>query len=388
MVEWRRHLHAHPELSFEEHETTAFVCDLLRGWGIAPQTPLATGAVASIEGSAPGPTVALRADIDALPIHEQNEFEFASRLSSCMHACGHDGHTAILLGVAKVLSSIRTSLKGTVRLLFQPAEERLGGGAQGLIAAGVLGGVHCILGLHLWSGLDTGCIAARDGPVMASTDEFRVRIRGRGGHGALPHETIDALMAGAQIVCDLQTVVSRRVDPLAPAVVTVGTFHAGTAFNVIPGEASLTGTVRALSEDVRGLIRQEIERIVTHGARAFGAEPEYIYVEGNPVLVNDAAVVKLVAGAAASVLGDSKVVAIPPLMAGDDFAFYAQRVPAAFIFVGTRNSTVGSVYPHHHPRFTIDEASLRVGAQVLLASLEQLQTRRAPLGQALGEEHL
>lgn len=375
-VEWRRHLHAHPEASFEEHETSDFIAQRLAEWGIKAERPLATGVVGHIRGAKPGPIVALRADIDALVMQEENQFDYASSVPGRMHACGHDGHTAILLSVARLLSSIRDQLRGEVRLLFQPAEERIHGGAEGFLAAGVLDGVELVLGLHLQSNFDTGLVSVREGPVMASTDEFRIAVRGRGGHAAFPHQCVDALVIGAQLVCELQTVVSRRVDPLEPAVLTIGTFQAGTAFNVIPGEAALSGTVRTLSETVREQIKQELDRIVSHGARALGAEATLEYLDGNPVLVNDPAATRLMAGAAAAIVGQDHVISLPPVMGGEDFALYAQHVPSAYVMVGTRNAEVGSTFPHHHPRFTIDERSLGTGIRILLEGLERYLSAR------------
>ena len=376
-VEWRRHFHSHPEASFEEHETSSFIAQRLAEWGIEVERPLATGVVGRIRGSKSGPIVALRADIDALTMQEENEFEYASSFPGRMHACGHDGHTAILLAIARLISSLPEQPWGEVRLLFQPAEERLNGGAEGFLKAGVLEGVDLVLGMHLMSTLDSGLVSVREGSVMASTDEFHITVRGRGGHAAFPHQAVDALVVAAQLVCELQTIVSRRVDPLEAAVLTVGTFHAGTAFNIIPGEATLSGTVRTLSEAVRATMKEELERIVSRGASALGAEATLNYLDGNPVVVNDPAATRLMADAATSVVGPNHVLSIPPMMGGDDFAFYAQRVPSAYIFVGTRNADAGSTYPHHHPRFTIDEASLGTGIRILLEGLERYARSRS-----------
>lgn len=376
-VEWRRHLHAHPEASFEEHETTDFIARHLAEWGIEVEKPLATGVVGHIRGAKPGPVVALRADIDALTMQEENQFEYASKTQGRMHACGHDGHTAILLAVARFLSSLPDKPWGEVRLLFQPAEERINGGAQGFLEAGMLRDVDLVLGLHLMSTLDTGFVSVREGPIMASTDEFRVSVRGRGGHGAFPHQAVDPLVAGAQLICELQTVVSRGVDPLEPAVLTVGTFHAGTAFNIIPEEATFTGTVRTLSEPVRDRIKRDLERIVSYGAKALGAEADLEYIDGNPVVVNDPGATRLMADVAAEIVGKDHVVSMPPMMGGDDFAFYAQRVPSSYVFVGTRNAEAGSTFPHHHPRFTIDERSLGTGIRIMLEALQSYLSQKA-----------
>lgn len=371
MIAWRRHLHAHPELSFQERETTRYVSERLAELDIAAERPCETGVVARLRGDLPGPTIALRADIDALPIQEQNDFAFASTAPGKMHACGHDGHTAIVLGVAKVLSRLRGSIAGEVRLLFQPAEEVIPGGARALLDAGALEGVDRVVGLHLWSGFRTGLVSVRQGPIMASTDEFRLTVRGPGGHGAFPHQTPDSLVAAAAIVGQLQTVVSRRIDPLAPAVVTVGTFRGGTAFNIIPSEVSLTGTVRALDEDVRTRIQAELTRTVEHTALAHDVTVELEYKRGNPTVVNDAATTAVVNEAATAVMGEEAVFAAEPAMGGDDFGFYSETIPSAYFWVGARNPDVGAEFPHHHPRFTVDEASLAIAARVVLASLER-----------------
>ena len=280
MIEWRRHLHRHPELSFQEFKTTEFIAEILAEWDIVAERPLPTGVVARIQGGLPGPRIAVRADIDALPITEQNTFEFASQNPGVMHACGHDGHTAMLLGVTDVLRRLQPQIAGEIVLLFQPAEEQLDGGAQGFLAAGALDGVDAVLGLHLWAGLDTGKVSIRSGPIMASTDEFKITIHGQGGHGAYPHQTADALVAAGYLITQLQTIVSRRIDPLEPAVVTVGTIHAGTAFNVITDRAELTGTVRTHSEPVRDRVSAELERVVTQGLSGLGVTAELRYRRG------------------------------------------------------------------------------------------------------------
>ncbi|HVA05965.1 MAG TPA: amidohydrolase [Acidimicrobiales bacterium] len=382
MVEWRRHIHANPELSFKEHVTTGFIAELLADWDVVSERPLETGVVARLKGAGPGARVALRADIDALPIIEQNTFDFVSGNPGVMHACGHDGHTAILLGVTRVLARLQGRFKGVIVLLFQPAEERLNGGAQGFLAAGALEGVDAALGLHLWSGMETGRVSARSGPVFASTDEFKITLRGRGGHGAYPHQATDSVVAGAHIVTQLQTLVSRRVDPLAPAVVTVGSFHAGTAFNIIPDRAELVGTVRTLSPTAREQVRQELDRMVVAGAAALGVSAEVDYTQGNPVLVNDHEISALVRAAAQGVVKESSLVQEPPAMGGDDFAFIAERIPSCYFMVGAGNEDVGSKFPHHHPQFTIDEAALSVGARVLLDSVERALRTLEPAGVA------
>jgi amidohydrolase len=373
LVQWRRHLHSKPELSFQEHETTEFIGSLLAGWGIEIDRPLDTGLIGRVRGSEPGPVVAVRADIDALPVQEENDADFASTVPSRMHACGHDGHTAILLGLAKTLSELRPQLSGEIRLVFQPAEEVVASGARQFVDKGVLDGVVAMLGLHLWSGLDVGSISIGGGAIMASTDEFRVTVLGSGGHGAVPHQAIDSLVIASSLVGELQTLVSRRIDPLDPAVVSVGSFHAGTAFNVIPGVAELTGTVRTLSEPVRALIERELRQIATSHVQAGGARTEVRYLRGNPTLVNDAELVEVLRPALAAVDG-VEIVSLPPSMGGEDFAYYSEVVPSVFGFVGARNPDIGADFPHHHPRFSIDERSLGIGLRFFLAGVERLNS--------------
>ncbi|MHB8614017.1 MAG: M20 metallopeptidase family protein [Candidatus Dormibacteraceae bacterium] len=379
LILWRRHLHAHPELSFQEHQTTALIVDLLQQWDIPFERPLETGVVAKIRGSKPGPTVVVRCDIDALPIDEENTFEFRSTVAGRMHACGHDGHTAIQLGLARIVSELRDEIHGEVRLIFQPAEEVIESGARHFIQKGVLTGVDAILGLHLMSDLEVGRISLCDGPIMASMDEFAITVVGSGGHGAFPHQTRDALVIAASLIGELQTLVSRRVDPLQPAVVTVGTLHAGSAFNVISGRAEMTGTVRTLSGAVRDLIETEMQEIAGQHAKALGVDADFIYRRGNPALVNNESLIQYLKPAATATVGEDNLVAMPAIMGGEDFAHYAQLVPGAFAFIGARNPRVGADRPHHHPRFTIDEAALPIALRYLLNGLERTSSAGSQL---------
>lgn len=379
LVIWRRHLHANPELSFQEHETTALIVDLLKKWDVPFERPLQTGVVGTIRGTKPGPTVAVRCDIDALPILEENDFDFASTTAGTMHACGHDGHTAIQLGLAMILSELRNEIHGEIRLLFQPAEEVIESGARHFIDKGVLNGVDAIVGLHLMSDLSVGKISLRGGPVMASMDEFAITVVGSGGHGAFPHQTRDALVIAASLVGELQTLVSRRVDPLQPAVVSVGSLHAGTAFNVISGRAELTGTVRTLNESVRDLLELEMQNIASHHALGLGAAAKVVYKRGSPSLVNDKSLTDFLEPAAVATVGEGMIVQMEPIMGGEDFAHYTQMVPGAFAFIGARNPQVGADKPHHHPRFTIDEASLPIALRYLLNSVERISASDARL---------
>lgn len=376
LTKWRRHLHTHPETGFEEFATTEFIVETLSGMGIAASRPGPTGAVADIVGGRPGPTIAVRADIDALPVQEENDIAYRSVNAGRMHACGHDGHTAILLGLAKILQSEKDELPGRVRLIFQPAEEKPPGGAQAMIKAGALEGVAHVIGLHLWSELPTGTAGIAPGPLMANADEFTATIVGRGGHGSAPHQTVDSIVLASQYVTALQTVVSRRVDPLQPAVVSVGTIHGGFTFNVIAPETTVTGTVRSFDAATRDLIEKEMERILKGICSQAGAEYRFEFRRGYPAVVNDPAVTDLFKRAAQAVLGNDAVVHHPPVMGGEDFAYYGQVVPSAFLFLGARNPDKGASYPHHHPRFNIDEDALPIGVEVFRRAVYDLLSER------------
>ncbi|GAB6935189.1 N-acetyl amino acid acetylase SndC [Calditerricola yamamurae] len=368
MVGWRRHFHMHPELSFQEVETPKRIAELQRSFGLAVREGVGgRGVVAVLEGASPGPTVALRADFDALPIQDEKEVPYRSRVPGVMHACGHDAHTAILLGVAKALCAVRDRLPGRVVFIHQFAEEVTPGGAKAMIEDGCLEGVDVIYGTHVWSGLPLGTIGYREGPMMAAADAFRIVVEGRGGHGAAPHETVDAIAIGAQLVSMLQQVVARRVDPVQPAVVTVGSFHAGSAFNVIAEQAELEGTARAFDEGVRTLLEREIERVVHGVCSAAGARYTYTYTRGYPALVNHERETRLLVDILSRIYDANRLVSMEPLMGGEDFAYYLQEVPGTFFFTGAGNPQVGAAYPHHHPRFDIDERAMAVAAKTLAA---------------------
>lgn len=361
LVAWRRHLHQHPELGLQEHETTRFVTDLLSRWDVPFRTATPTGVIAELRGRRPGPTVALRCDLDALPILEETDLPFASQNSGVMHACGHDGHTAILLGTVRRFLDLAGDFPGAVRFLFQPGEEGHGGACK-LMDQGALTGVKAIYGLHLWSQIESGRAEITHGPMMAAADRFEVRVFGRGGHGAVPQQTVDAIVVAAQIVQALQTIVARRIDPLRPGVVTVGAFQAGSASNVIADTATLHGTARSFQPEVRDLIERSIQDIADSICRAAGARAEVSYRRGTAALVNHQQASLTLRAAAERVLGSEHVSTMEPVMAGEDFAQYLEAVPGAFIFVGAKT---GGAYPHHHPKFDIQEAPLASGVAIL-----------------------
>jgi amidohydrolase len=380
VIGWRRHLHQHPELSFQEERTAQFVYDTLSGFGgLTLSRPTPTSVVARLEGSEPGPVLAIRADMDALPILEKNEVEYASKNPGVMHACGHDGHTSMLLGAAKVLSGWRDRLRGEVRFIFQHAEEVFPGGAQQMVDAGAMDGVDVVIGAHLWSPMPVGKVGVKGGSLMASPDVFRLVVKGAGGHAAAPHETVDSLAVAAQIVTNLQHIVSRNVDPLENAVVSVTRFNAGTADNVIPETAELAGTVRTFDAALRERIPALMERIIAGITAAHGATYELTFERGYRPVINDEEVSEFMRRVVERTLGPEALVEARPTMGAEDFSAYQQRAPGAFFFIGARNEERGFKYPHHHERFDIDERALEAGVAVFLgAALERLGGASTP----------
>lgn len=367
VIKWRRHLHQHPELSFQEENTANFVIETLESFGnLVITKPTKTSVMARLIGAHPGKTVAIRADMDALPIKEENTFEFASTNSGVMHACGHDGHTAMLLGVAKVLSAMKHEINGEVRFLFQHAEELFPGGAEEMVKAGVMNGVDIVFGCHLWSPIDVGKIGIVYGSMLAAPDTFSITIQGKGGHGAMPHQTVDSIAVGAQMVTNLQHIVSRNTNPLDSLVISVTQFIAGTTHNVIPGSAKIVGTVRSLNPEVRKNAPLLMERVIKGITQAHGATYEFNYENGYRPVINDNEVTSVIEETVREVLGDEAIHKEPPSMGGEDFSAYLQKAPGAFFFVGARNDEKGIIYPHHHPRFTIDEDALENGVKVMV----------------------
>ncbi|HEV8636900.1 MAG TPA: amidohydrolase [Chloroflexota bacterium] len=367
----RRHLHMHPELRFEEHETGTFVAERLRALGLEVRHPVGqTGVVGLLRGGRPrgpgGRTLMLRADMDALPIQEENDVPYRSTVPGAMHACGHDGHTAILLGVAQVLARRPERLAGDLKLCFQPAEEG-SGGALAMIEAGVLEEpkVDAAVGLHLAQWLPLGTVAVSPGAIHATPTRLEIDISGRGGHAAAPHRCVDAVLVAAQVVVALHQIVAREVNPLELAVITIGSSHAGTTFNVIADTAQLRGTIRAYDEEMRDFLRRRIEEVATGVARAMRAEAAVRTFPGPPPVVNDPDLADLVASVAAETPGVRETVACQPSMGADDVAEYLKRVPGCYFWLGTRNEQRGLVWDHHHPRFDLDEAALPLGVELL-----------------------
>jgi IAA-amino acid hydrolase len=363
IVNLRRRIHRHPELMYEEVETSRLVRVTLDELGIPYRYPLAeTGVVATL-GDGTGTCIALRADMDALPIHEQADISFRSEVDGKMHACGHDCHTAMLLGAARLLKAHESELRGTVKLIFQPAEEG-GAGADRMCHEGALEGpkVERIFGLHVWPAMTTGTVAGSAGTILAAVGAFEITVKGKGGHGALPHLTIDPITCAAKIVVELQTIVSRETNPFSPTVVSVGSIRGGDAMNVIPEEVQLTGTFRSLSESGLALVKQRIEEIATGVAAAnrcqailFSTMREY------PPTINDEACWFLARRAAEGLVGPDRVRAMEPILGGEDFAFYQQRIPGCFAFLGVSDPAWETRHGVHHPRFRVDEAALPIG---------------------------
>jgi len=371
MVQWRRHLHRNPEVSYQEKETAAFIAGVLADLGCEVRTELGGyGLIATIDGALPGPTVALRADIDALAIQDQKQVEYASQVPGVMHACGHDAHTATMLAIASYYASVKDRLAGSRRLLFQASEEISPGGALPLIEHGALEGVDAVYGVHLWTPLPYGVVASREGAMMASADEFSLEIVGKGGHGGLPHDTVDAIVVGSDLVMALQTIVSRQINPLQPAVVSIGTFQAGHTNNIIAGHALLKGTVRAFDPAVRETIRERIQATVTHVCGLYGAEGKLDYRMGYPPVVNDDAEVGRFFRVGRELLGEEAVQTASMVMAAEDFAYYLHHKPGCFMFVGAGNESLQACYAHHHPMFDLDERAMLVSARLMIELAE------------------
>lgn len=369
LVAWRRALHKRPELGFAEHETAAFIAARLRELEMDVKTGVAkTGVVGVLRAKAPSrPPVLLRADMDALPISETPGRSYGSEIAGKMHACGHDGHMAMLLGAASVLSAVRERTDRDVVFCFQPGEEGFGG-ADAMIREGVLSenGVAEAYGLHLWSLFPVGTVQVRSGPTMAAQDEFVAAMVGKGGHGAMPHEACDPVVAAAQAVVALQSVVARSIDPIQPAVVSIGSLHAGTAPNVIPDTATMHGTLRSFDEGVREILRRRVREVLEGTAAAAGCRLDYTLSPGYPAVVNDPDAALRVRRHAALVVGETNVVEPAPMAAAEDFAYFLRQVQGAFAFIGAGNVARGITSPHHAPQFDIDESALPIGAELLV----------------------
>jgi hypothetical protein len=378
-IRQRRYLHQNPELSFCEFETAKFIANELRILGLEPKEGVAaTGLVVLIEGKNPSKKViALRADIDALPISEQNEVPYKSNKEGIMHACGHDVHTSSLLGAAKILVDLREEFEGTIKLIFQPAEEKAPGGASLMIAEGVLQNpdVSGIIGQHVAPNIEVGKIGFREGMYMASTDEVYMKVVGKGGHGAAPHQAVDPILVASHIIVALQQIISRNRNPSFPSVLTFGKFIAEGATNIIPNEVYIEGTFRCMDEDWRAEGLQKMQKMAEGMAEAMGAKCEFWIEKGYPFLQNNPVLTQSLRGFAAEYVGSENIIDLDLWMGGEDFAFYSQKVPACFYRLGTRNEAKGIISGVHTPTFDIDEHALEIGpglmAYMALRELEQ-----------------
>ena len=371
IIDWRRDFHQYPELGFDEHRTSKIIGEALKEMGLAPQMNVGKTGVTADLTFGEGPTIALRADMDALPMQETSGLDFSSKHDGVMHACGHDGHMAMLLGAAKVLTQNGDSFNGTVRFIFQPAEEGAGG-ARYMIEDGCLDGVDEIYGIHVWNYQPVGEVGITDGPVLAAADMFEIKIKGIGGHGAAPQGTIDAVVVASHLVQALQTIVSRNTNPLESTVVTIGTINGGHNFNIIADEVTLSGTARAYTEENRNLIKTRMTEIIDGVAKTFGAEISFDYEDGYPPTINHTDPTNKVLKAAERVVGEKA--GMPYLsMGGEDFSYYLQKIPGCFFFVGSApNDQKLFETPHHCSHFTMDERALLVGPSIYLNLVDDL----------------
>ena len=369
IVKTRRTLHQHPELAYHEEATSKFVAERLESMGMDVKKGLGgTGVLGTLKGSRKGRVVALRADMDGLPVQELSDVDFRSKADGVMHACGHDTHMAMLLGAARILSENRKELRGTVKFIFQPAEEHGGrGGALPMIEAGAMKDpkVDFVFGLHITDTEKSGEIGVREGPIMAAPDTFKVKIVGKGGHGSAPHQTVDPIYVAAHVVLALQGVSARMIDPVRPFVITVGSVHSGTKENIIPDEAMMEGTIRTLDEETRRLAKKKVEEVAKGVSIGFGARAEVEFeVDAYPVTVNHPQTTREVVRLLETMPG-IKVREIEPVLGGEDFSRFLQKAPGTYYFLGTNNPAKGCVYPNHSSKFKVDEDVLKLGSASL-----------------------
>ncbi|MDN5450386.1 MAG: amidohydrolase [Enterobacterales bacterium] len=374
VIRWRRHIHANPELSFQEQKTADYIAEQLSHVeNISISRPTNNSVVVDLVGELSGPRYALRADIDALPIQEESEESFASTHSGVMHACGHDSHAAMLMGAVSVLAQCHRQLRGQVRFIFQHAEEVPPGGAQELIKLGVLDGVDMIFGLHVMPNFPTGVVGWKSGVFCASSDNFDITIKGKGGHGSMPQLCIDPVVIGAEVVTALQNIVARKIDPLQTPVLTVATFKSEGGYNVIPQTAALAGTLRTHVASVREKVPQLVEQTVAGIAQAHGADYDIRWTRGYTIGNNDVEASRIAREVIEQQLGKETVLEMPaPMFGGEDFSFYLEKVPGCFLFIGSGNENLGAVYGVHNPKFKLDEDAMRIGLKLHLGFIQYL----------------
>jgi len=373
LVEIREYFHKNPELSFQEVNTSKKIAEILRELGLDQvETGIAkTGVVGLLRGGQPGKTFALRADMDALPIKESNEVPYCSQNNGVMHACGHDAHITMVLGAAMILSKMRDDIKGNVKFIFQPAEEVFGG-AKVMINEGIMEKepkIDAIVGIHVWSELEVGTIGVKAGPAMASADRLEIFVRAKGGHGAMPHLTADPIVASAQIINALQTIASRSTNPLQPVVVSICHIEGGHAFNIIPAEVRMEGTLRTLDDNVCTNAVEKIKSILKGVETAMGVECEFNYDKGGPVLINDEGMIELITKAGSAMLGDENIFDVDATMGGEDFTFFARAVPGAMFCLGVKDVDAGITSPVHRDTFDLPKQALSIGTSVLVQSV-------------------
>lgn len=362
-VELRREFHMNPEPSMEEYNTQKRVMEELEKMGLKPEKSAGTGVVATIKGKGEGKTIALRADMDALAVPEANDVAYKSKNEGIMHACGHDAHTASLLTAAKILLDKKDEFDGEVRLLFQPGEETAQG-AIAMIKDGALEGVDGAFGIHIWNDCEMGKVSIEAGPRMASAGMFRIYITGKGGHGSMPHQTVDAAVVSAAILMNLQSAVSREISPLDPSVITVGMIKSGTRWNVIAGEGYMEGTTRCFSNEVNEMFEDQIRRIAENTAKSYRAEVKVEYTQMVVPTINDPEMSAIGEGAVRKIFGEDALIKFEKTTGGEDFGFFSDCCPTAFAFVGSRNEEKVPLFPHHHPKFNIDEDAMDVSASL------------------------
>ncbi|EPY6468522.1 M20 family metallopeptidase [Clostridium sporogenes] len=361
VIDLRRKFHQYPEPSLQEYNTCKFIREELDKLGIESKVVGNTGVVAEIKGEKPGKTIALRADIDALTVTELNDWEFKSKNEGLMHGCGHDCHISMLLGAAMVLKDIKDEFKGTVRLIFQPAEE-VAKGAKIMIKEGVLEGVDGVFGMHVWSDIEAGSVCVQPGPLMASADMFNIKVTGKGGHGSAPHQGVDAVVVSSAIVMNLQSIVSRELPPLEPTVVSVGSINSGSRFNVIASESILEGTTRCFNPEIKEKFPEIIERVSKNTASTFRAKAEVEYISGTAPVINNEEYSKMAEGSLEKI--GAKSIIVEKIMGGEDFSEYQEKVPGILALVGVKNESKNAIYPQHHPHYTVDEDALEIGTSL------------------------
>lgn len=369
-IETRRLIHKYPELGFQETKTSELIFNTLKDLGYEVKRIAKTGVIGLIKGKDQSKTIAIRADIDCLPLQELNNTEYKSQHEGKMHACGHDGHTSVALSVAKILKNNQDKLKYNVKFLFQPAEEGPGG-AEPMIQEGALENpkVDAIIGLHVWNTMDIGKVAIKSGAFMASADEFTVTIKGKGGHGAQPHLTVDSIVVSAYVITALQTIISRYTDPLEPAVLTIGKIEGGSNFNIIAESVKFIGTVRTFNKKIRDEIESKIKQIISNTCESFGAECEIKYTKLYPPTINNQEMSDLVNEVATDILGSENIIKNEMTMGAEDMSYFLEKVPGCYFFLGSANKEKGFDKPHHNPYFDFDEDALPIGIELLTKSV-------------------